>query len=72
MPDLPGTVQQATCGLCGFDIDLILNAAKARDFKNAGYDFFFRYVPRTAYLAAHTQNNLTNAEAMDVSRQAVR
>lgn len=66
MPALPGTVQQATTGLRGFDIDLILTAAQALDFKNAGYDFCVRYVPRTELLAEQTHTNLTNAEAIAI------
>jgi hypothetical protein len=58
---LPGTVQQATAGLSGFDVNSILSAADAQHLKNAGYDFCIRYVPRTAALAA---GNLTNAEAL--------
>jgi Domain of unknown function (DUF1906) len=63
MATLSGTVQQATAGLSGFDIDLILSAAQAQDFKNAGYDFCIRYIPRTADLALRTTTNLTNTEA---------
>jgi len=66
MPALPGTVQSANSGLRGFDIDLILTAARARDFKKAGYDFCIRYVPRTALLAEQTHTNLTNAEAIAI------
>ncbi|HEY4328067.1 MAG TPA: DUF1906 domain-containing protein [Mucilaginibacter sp.] len=63
---LPGTVQQAAAGLSGFDIDLILSAAQAQDFKDRGYDFCIRYVPRTAALAASTITNLTNTEALAI------
>ena len=63
MPTLPGNVQQAAAGLSGFDINLVLSASQAQDFKNAGYDFCIRYIPRTAALAA---NNLTNAEASGI------
>ncbi len=66
MPTLPGTIQQAPSGSKGFDIDLILTAARARDFKNAGYDFCIRYVPRTAALAASTDTNLTNTEGIAI------
>jgi len=60
---LPGTVQQASSGASGFDVNSILTAANAQNLKNAGYDFCIRYVPRTASLAA---GNLTNAEALDI------
>ena len=63
MPTLSGNVQQAGTGLSGFDINLVLSASQAQDFKSAGYDFCIRYIPRTAALAA---NNLTNAEASDI------
>jgi len=66
MPILPGNIQQAANGLRGFDIDLILTAAQAGDFKKAGYDFCIRYVPRTAALAANTKTNLTNIEALAI------
>ncbi|MDB5122425.1 MAG: hypothetical protein JWP94_554 [Mucilaginibacter sp.] len=66
MPTLPGNIQQAASGLRGFDIDQILTAAQAQDFKNAGYDFCIRYVPRTAALAASTNTNLTNTEALAI------
>src|SRR4051812_37865850 len=66
MPTLPGTIQKAAPGLKGLDIDLILTAAQARDFKTAGYDFCIRYVPRTAALAASTHTNLTNEEAIAI------
>lgn len=60
---LPGTVQQAAAGLTGFDINATVSVAAAQQFKNAGYDFCIRYIPRTAALAA---GNLTNEEAADI------
>lgn len=66
MPLLPGTVQQAADGLRGFDIDQIISAQQAKDFKNAGYDFCIRYVPRTADLAASTHTNLTYDEGQGI------
>jgi hypothetical protein len=60
---LPGIVQQAAAGLTGFDINTTVSAANAKIFKNAGYDFCIRYIPRTVALAA---GNLTNAEAADI------
>lgn len=60
---LPGTVQQGAPGISGFDINSVVSAAQAVNFKNAGYDFCIRYVPRTAALAA---GNLTNAEALNI------
>jgi len=60
---LPGLVRQAAAGLTGFDINSIVSAADAENFKAAGYDFCIRYIPRTAALAA---GNLTNDEATDI------
>lgn len=60
---LPGTVQPAAAGLTGFDINATVSAADAQIFKNAGYNFCIRYIPRTAALAA---GNLTNDEAADI------
>ncbi|MGZ3999723.1 MAG: DUF1906 domain-containing protein [Mucilaginibacter sp.] len=60
---LPGTVKQATAGMTGFDINSIVSAADAQNFKAAGYDFCIRYIPRTAALAA---GNLTNDEAAGI------
>jgi hypothetical protein len=66
MPTLPGNVQQAGTGLRGFDIDQVLTVAQAEAFKNAGYDFCIRYVPRTAALAASTKTNLTHTEGLAI------
>jgi hypothetical protein len=60
---LPGSVQPAPAGLSGFDVNQVLTAAQALGFKNAGYTFCIRYVPRTAVLAA---GNLTNSEALAI------
>ena len=60
---LPGTVQPAPAGLSGFDVNQVLTAGQALGFKNAGYDFCIRYVPRTSSLAA---GNLSNAEALAI------
>ena len=60
---LPGSVQQAPAGLAGFDVNQPLTASNALDFKNAGYAFCIRYIPRTAALL---KNNLTNTEAVDI------
>jgi hypothetical protein len=60
---LPGTVQPAPAGLSGFDVNQVLTADQALGFKNAGYDFCIRYVPRTSSLAA---GNLSNAEALAI------
>jgi len=60
---LPGLVRQAAAGLTGFDINHKVTAADAQIFKNAGYDFCIRYIPRTAALA---DGNLTNGEATDI------
>jgi hypothetical protein len=61
---LPGTVQQAAAGLSGFDINSTVSAAMAADFKNAGYDFCIRYVPRND--AACKPSDLSYAEAADI------
>lgn len=65
MPNLtlPGNVQKAPAGLSGFDVNSVLSASAAVSFKNAGYSFCIRYIPRTANLI---QGNLTNAEAMGI------
>lgn len=60
---LPGSVQPAPAGLSGFDVNQALTAQQALGFKNAGYAFCIRYLPRTAALA---EGNLTNAEALDI------
>jgi hypothetical protein len=60
---LPGNIQAAPAGLAGFDVNQPLTAAQALGFKNAGYAFCIRYVPRTPDLQA---GNLTNAEAVDI------
>ncbi|HEY4108463.1 DUF1906 domain-containing protein [Puia sp.] len=58
---LPGRVQAAAAGLSGFDVNSPLTAEQAQSFKNAGYAFCIRYVPRVPNLQA---GNLTNAEAV--------
>ncbi len=65
MPNLmlPGRVQKAVAGLSGFDVNSPLTASGASNFKNAGYAFCIRYIPRTANLIP---GNLTNAEAMAI------
>ncbi|HLZ86091.1 MAG TPA: DUF1906 domain-containing protein [Puia sp.] len=60
-PTLPGSIRPAAAGLSGFDVNAPLTSAEAQNFKNAGYSFCIRYLPRTAGLL---QNNLTNAEAL--------
>lgn len=60
---LPGTVKQAPAGLTGFDIDAPVSAAAALGFKNAGFDFCVRYIPRNANQPG---GNLTNAEALHI------
>jgi hypothetical protein len=60
---LPGTVKPAPAGLLGFDVNGILSHAQAVNFKNAGYAFCVRYLPRTAALVA---GNLTNQEALGI------
>jgi len=60
---LPGTVQPASAGLTGFDVNQVLSAAQASAIKNAGYDFCIRYIPRPGNSPA---GNLSNAEAVNI------
>jgi len=60
---LPGTVQEASAGLSGFDVNSFISATAAATFKNAGYAFCIRYIPRTANLI---KGNLTHAEASGI------
>src|ERR1700744_4070410 len=60
---LPGKATAAAAGLSGFDVNQVLSADQAMAFKNPGYAFCVRYLPRAANLAA---NNLTNAEALGI------
>jgi Domain of unknown function (DUF1906) len=55
-----GSVQKAIAGAVGFDVNQPLTAVSAKAFKDAGYTFCVRYVPRNASLVA---GNLTTAEA---------
>ena len=57
---LPGSIMKAPGGLKGFDVNSILSSSQAQSFKNAGYSFCIRYLPRAANLI---QGNLTNGEA---------
>ena len=52
-------VRQATDGMKGFDVNGQLFPNEYAAFKNAGYDFAIRYIPRTAALAT---GNLTAVE----------
>lgn len=60
---LPGNIGSAPNGAAGFDVNSVLTAAQAQGFKNAGYSFCVRYVPRKPELQA---GNLTNAEALNI------
>jgi hypothetical protein len=60
---LPGNIQKAAPGLLGFDVNSPLTASEALSFKNAGYSFCIRYIPRTAALI---QGNLTSTEALGI------
>ena len=62
-PTLPGNIQPAPAGASGFDVNQQLTAADAANFKNAGFAFCLRYVPRMPNLAA---GNLTNDEALRI------
>jgi len=57
---LPGSVQAAAPGLLGFDVNSPMTAAGLAAFKQQGYSFCIRYLPRTASLL---KGNLTIAEA---------
>jgi len=56
---LPGTVQSAPAGIKGFDANVPVSAAVAKEFLDAGYRFCARYVGRTQ-MAPH---DLTASEA---------
>ncbi|EHQ25990.1 DUF1906 domain-containing protein [Mucilaginibacter paludis] len=60
---LPGKVEPARPGAKGLDVNAVLTAANAADFKAAGYDFCIRYIPRTAHLL---KGNLSNTEALHI------
>lgn len=53
------TVQTATPGTLGFDVNQPLSAAQAAAFKDAGYSFCLRYAPRQLDTNRY---NLTNPE----------
>lgn len=59
MATLSGSVQAATAGIKGFDVDTTLTSSLAQAFYNAGYRFAVRYVGRVS-MASY---DLTNAEA---------
>jgi hypothetical protein len=63
MATLSGTVQLAAAGLAGFDVNQILSASEAQDFKNAGYAFCIRYIPR---FDGSSAGPLTYDEATDI------
>src|SRR5580698_3762844 len=62
---LPGTIAGAPNGAAGFDVNQVLTAAQAQAFKNAGYAFCVRYVPRTSDPKLQG-GNLTHTEALDI------
>ena len=62
MPTLAGTIQPAPPGVRGFDADLPISAAAAREFAARGYRFCLRYVGR---LEMHA-SDLTTAEAQAI------
>jgi hypothetical protein len=65
MTPLPGFVVKATAGLKGFDINSKLTFARAVSFRDAGYRFAIRYVPRhvsnPADIDAHEAANILKA-----------
>src|ERR1700760_4986208 len=63
MATLSGTVQQGAAGLAGFDVNQVLSASQAQAFKDAGYDFCIRYIPRHD---GSSSGNLTYDEATDI------
>jgi hypothetical protein len=63
MATLSGTVQQGAAGLAGFDVNQVLSASQAQAFKDAGYDFCIRYIPRHD---GSSSGNLTFDEATDI------
>jgi hypothetical protein len=60
---LPGRIQPVPNGATGFDVNSVLTTAQAQSFKNAGYTFCIRYVPRRPELQ---EGNLTQTEAHDI------
>ena len=62
---LPGHIAPAPNGAAGVDVNQVLTAAQAQAFKNAGYAFCVRYVPRTPDPKLQA-GNLTRAEALDI------
>src|SRR4051812_14745192 len=56
---LPGKVIEATAGLRGFDCNQHVSGAQAAQFRNDGYRFAIRYVPRHTPSA----NDLSSSEA---------
>lgn len=60
MPVLPGSVKAAAPGLKGFDTNTILTAAKAQQFKAAGYQYCIRYLSRNDHQGS---NDLSFTEA---------
>jgi hypothetical protein len=60
---LPGKIVAATADASGFDVNSVLTAAQAQNFKKAGYSFCIRYIPRKPELQA---GNLTSDEALGI------
>jgi len=56
---LKGIIQHAPAGVNGFDVNRPLTHESARDFKDAGYDFCVRYLPRHP---TQDPGNLTEVE----------
>jgi len=64
---LGGTVRKSVPGTRGFDCNTVLTASSAQAFKNQGFAFAVRYVPRTfVATASNAQGNLTTAEAQHI------
>ena len=64
---LAASLAPATAGTSGFDCNTVLTASSAGAFRDAGFEFAIRYIPRT-FVATGTdsQGNLTTAEAQAI------
>jgi hypothetical protein len=60
---LPGNIGPVPAGSQGFDVNQALTGPDAQNFKDHGYSFCVRYIPRVLNLAA---GNLTNAESLAI------
>ena len=66
MPALSGRIQKAPAGSKGFDTDVPLSLAKAKQFKDDGYVFCARYISRLSTDDEVANGDLTRAEAENI------